>query len=134
SFSVGAKISFGDMGEYQPKSEYFVYECDEFDRNFLAFEPYISVITGVSWDHHEIFPTREDYQAAFKEFISQSKWTFIWREDADYLSVTSGNKVEVLDSANPKLNKLSLFGQYNRLDAWLAIQAVQEVTNKPAKQ
>ena len=56
SYSVGAKISFGDMGQYDKDSEYFAYEADEFDRNFLAFEPYMSLITGVSWDHHEIFP------------------------------------------------------------------------------
>src|SRR6185369_4930629 len=99
SFSVGAKISFGDMGAYAPKSEYFVYEADEFDRNFLAFEPFISVITGVSWDHHEIFPTREDYQQAFKEFISQSKLTFLWQEDADYLNQEASKDIVILDSS-----------------------------------
>ena len=30
SYSVGAKISFGDMGQYVDGSEYFVYEADEF--------------------------------------------------------------------------------------------------------
>jgi UDP-N-acetylmuramate--alanine ligase len=52
SYSVGAKISFGDMGQYNKISKYFVYECDEFDRNFLAFKPFLSVISGFSWDHH----------------------------------------------------------------------------------
>jgi UDP-N-acetylmuramate--alanine ligase len=84
SYSVGAKIGFGEMGEFDSKSEYFVYECDEFDRNFLAFEPHLSLITGVTWDHHEIFPTREDYQQAFKEFIEQSQQTLVWKDDADY--------------------------------------------------
>jgi UDP-N-acetylmuramate--alanine ligase len=60
SYSVGAKISFGDMGAFDPASKYFVYECDEFDRNFLAFHPYLSIISGVSYDHHEIFPTLEN--------------------------------------------------------------------------
>ncbi len=131
SFSVGAKLSFADMGAYEPKSEYFVYECDEFDRNFLAFEPYISLISGVSWDHHEIFPTREDYQQAFREFISQSKWTILWREDLDYLELEESTNYAVQDSSNKKIQKLTLPGQYNRLDAWLAIQAVHEVTNQP---
>ena len=36
SYSVGAKMSFGEMGEYAPQSEYFIYECDEYDRNFLS--------------------------------------------------------------------------------------------------
>jgi len=133
SYSVGAKISFGDMGEFEPKSEYFVYEADEFDRNFLAFEPYIGLITGVSWDHHEIFPTREDYQQAFKEFISQTKWTVLWQEDADYLKLETDTSLSTQDSADIRNTKydIRLPGLYNRLDAWLAIQAVHEVTNKP---
>ncbi len=131
SYSVGAKISFGEMGEYQPKSEFFVYECDEFDRNFLAFEPYISLITGVSWDHHEIYPTREDYQEAFREFISQSKWTVMWQEDFEYLKLSSDPSYAPQSSANKKIQKIELAGLYNRLDAWLAIQAVHEVTNVP---
>ncbi len=131
SYSVGAKISFGDMGEFDPKSEYFVYEADEFDRNFLAFEPYVSLITGVSWDHHEIFPTREDYQQAFKEFISQTELTYIWREDLEYLGLEESPSVSVQSSVNEKIDDIKLNGLYNRLDAWLAIQAVHEVTNKP---
>jgi len=131
SYSVGAKINFGDMGEYVTKSEYFVYECDEFDRNFLAFEPYISLISGVSWDHHEIFPAREDYQQAFREFISQSKWTILWQDDSDYLELTADSNYSVQDAANKQIKSITLPGLYNRLDAWLAIQAVHELTNQP---
>jgi len=134
SYSVGAKISFGDMGQYEPKSEYFVYEADEFDRNFLAFEPHISVISGVSWDHHEIFPTREDYQQAFKEFISQSKWTILWQDDADYLGMAIASDLSIQDTGQKDIRKINLAGAYNRLDAWLAIQAVSEVTNRPTKE
>ncbi len=124
SYSVGAKISFGDMGQYQAGSEYFIYEADEFDRNFLAFEPDTSVITGVSWDHHEIFPTREDYQEAFREFISQTNHTFTWQEDFEYLSLQNDKNVSVLDSIDERIQSIKLAGLYNRLDAWLAIQAV----------
>ncbi len=131
SYSVGAKISFGEMGQYQKASEYFVYECDEFDRNFLAFEPKISLITGVSWDHHEIFPTREDYQEAFKEFISQSAWTFLWQDDFEYLSLSNTIHISVLDAAEPENEGLTLAGKYNRQDAWLAIQALHEITSTP---
>jgi len=131
SYSVGAKISFGDMGQYQDGSQYFIYECDEFDRNFLAFEPHLSLITGVSWDHHEIFPTREDYQQAFKEFISQSTKTILWQEDFDYLNLQPNSSLLVQNSANPHIHNLKLAGLYNRLDAWLAIQAVHKLTKEP---
>jgi UDP-N-acetylmuramate--alanine ligase len=131
SYSVGAKISFGDMGQYAEGSEYFVYEADEFDRNFLAFEPYISLITGVSWDHHEIFPTREDYQDAFREFIEQSAHAFVWQEDNDYLQLADSRYLTCLVSNNPAIDEVQLKGLYNRLDAWLALQAVGKATGTP---
>lgn len=133
SYLLPAKTSFADMGEFDPKSTYFVYEADEFDRNFLAFEPAVSLITGVSWDHHEIFPTREDYQAAFREFISQSGHTFIWQEDADYLELENGAATTVLGSDNPHISAIKLLGKYNRLDAWLAVQAVHRATKTPVE-
>src|SRR6185312_14498669 len=134
SYLLPAKTSFAEMGEFNPKSEYFIYEADEFDRNFLSYEPAISLITGVSWDHHELFPTREDYQAAFREFIDQSQRTYIWQEDVDYLGLEVATDVHVLNSASPKIESLKLLGKYNRLDAWLAIQAVHSVTGKPVEQ
>jgi UDP-N-acetylmuramate--alanine ligase len=131
SYSVGAKINFGPMGQFTEGGKYFVYECDEFARNFLAFEPALSLITGVSWDHHEVFPTREDYQAAFTEFIGQSAHSLLWQEDADYLQLPPGGSQTVLDSAEPNIDSLTLAGRYNRLDAWLVVQAVYRLTHEP---
>lgn len=131
SYSVGAKISFGDMGHFDEDSEYFVYEADEFDRNFLSFEPHLSLITGVTWDHHEIFPTREDYQEAFKEFISQSGQTYLWEEDFTYLGLHNEPNVHTLDSAEEKLNMLTIPGKYSRLDAWLVIEGIHALTHEP---
>ena len=121
-YNVGAKISYGDMGEFAPGAQYFVYECDEFDRNFLHFKPYISILSGVSWDHHEIFPTRESYQQAFRDFIAQSEQTILWQEDATYLGV--GNGLLVLQDEPPGL---SLAGEFNRRDAWLAMRTAQQL-------
>ncbi|SRR6266568_462936 len=134
SYSVGAKLSYGDMGQFAEGSEYFVYEADEFDRNFLAFEPFLSIITGVSWDHHEIFPTREDYQQAFREFVSQSAHTILWQEDIDYLQLEPVPNLLAQSSDNPNIRAIKLKGLYNRLDAWLAIQAVHRMTQAPVAQ
>ena len=132
SYLLPAKVSFGDMGEYDPASKYFVYEADEFDRNFLAYEPTISLITGVSWDHHEIFPTREDYQMAFRDFINQSTTTLLWQDDAEYLQLDGTiDSLDVQDPGNPHITQLTLKGFYNRLDAWLAIQAVHKACGAP---
>ena len=134
SYILPAKTSFAEMGHFDPASKLFIYECDEFDRNFLAYQPHLSLITGVSWDHHEIFPTREDYQEAFKEFISQSDRTILWQEDYDYLGMTSTSKLDVLESDHPTVEEVTLAGRYTRLDAWLVIQGVHELTKTPLKE
>lgn len=128
SYSVGAKLSFGDMGHFDDKAKYFVYEADEFDRNFLAFEPAASLITGVSWDHHEIFPTRDDYRAAFCDFIGQSRHIFLWRDDADYLELEPADNRSILTPEDDR-ELISLKGFYNRLDARLAVEAVAWLTD-----
>jgi UDP-N-acetylmuramate--alanine ligase len=134
SYSLGAKISFGDMGTYHPNSQYFVYECDEFDRNFLAFHPYLSIIAGVAYDHHEIFPTLHDYQNAFRDFVAQSKEVVIWHDDYSKLNFPKEKKFMVTNYDDPLISQIQLPGLYNRRDGWLACKAVQEVTNKPIEQ
>jgi UDP-N-acetylmuramate--alanine ligase len=129
SYLLAAKVDFAEVAEYNPKAKYFIYEADEFDRNFLNFEPKISLITGVSWDHHEIFPTREDYQQAFVEFISQSGHTFIWQEDQEYLNAQPASNISILSSQETAIQEIKLFGQYNRLDAYLAVSAAKRITN-----
>jgi UDP-N-acetylmuramate--alanine ligase len=132
SFSVGAKISFGEMGQYEEDSEYFVYEADEFDRNFLAFHPYIALITGIDWDHPDIYPTREEYNAAFREFLGQSDQAILWHQDVNRLGITPTGKQLVLDQDDAAIDKsLHLPGIVNRQNAWEVAHVVQQLTGKP---
>ncbi len=130
SYSIGARVSFGPMGEYTPGSEYFIYECDEFDRNFLAFHPYASAITGIAWDHHEIFPTRENYYDAFRTFINQSQHTLAWNRDLTALGLEAGSHIRSLDPAEPAIKTIQQYGVFNREDAWLAIQTIAFCTGQ----
>lgn len=132
SYSVGAKIPFGDMGQYQESSEYFVYECDEFDRNFLAFHPALSLITGVTWDHHEVYPTREDYRQAFRDFIGQSSHTILWKDDFERLKLDTSEGLTALDGDPDQEELVGIAGYYNRMDAWLAANGVAKLTGKAA--
>lgn len=137
SYSVGAKISFGEMGEYDQASKYFVYEADEFDRNFLSFRPHMALIAGIDWDHPDIYPTREEYNQAFREFLEQSDQATIWNDDADTLGLedisSSAAPVYVsLNKDNPAISEqLTLPGLVNRQDAWLVANAVHRLTKKP---
>lgn len=127
SYSVGAKISFGEMGHFHPASEYFIYECDEYDRNFLAFTPYLSLITGIAYDHHDIFPTEKSYKDAFVEFLGKSEWKILWSDDQEKLDLKPSKNLYGLHSIMPSI---TLPGKVNKADATLAVQGISEITGK----
>lgn len=132
SYILPAKSSFADMGAYDPAARYFVYECDEFDRNFLSYTPALSLITGIDWDHPDIYPTREDYNAAFREFLEQSGQSVLWQADAKRLDLEPGDNQTILDEADPLINSsFALPGLVNRQNAWLVSQALQSFTTLP---
>ncbi len=136
SYSVGAKISFGEMGAYDPSAKYFVYEADEFDRNFLSFRPHMALIAGIDWDHPDIYPTREEYNQAFREFLEQSDQATIWSHDADLLGLedtTSSTSPAfiALSKDDPAISQLTLPGIVNRQDAWVVANAVHHLMKCP---
>lgn len=131
SYSVGAKISFGDMGNYSEESQYFVYECDEYDRNFLSFSPYFSLVTGIAHDHHDIYPTEQEYMSAFREFLGQSYQKILWEEDKNRLELSLDENTYII---NEIIDELSLPGKVNRLDASLAVEAVHRITGTPSNE
>ena len=131
-YILPAKSGFADMGAYDANAEYFVYECDEFDRNFLSYEPYLSLITGIDWDHPDIYPTRDDYNAAFCEFLEQSQQSVLWQADADRLSLEPSDTQAVLDEADPTIGtSLTLPGLVNRQNAWLVANSLQQIIGIP---
>jgi UDP-N-acetylmuramate--alanine ligase len=132
SYAVGAKLGFGDMGEFDPKSEYFIYEADEFDRNFLAFYPYVSLITGIDWDHPDIYPTQSEYNQAFIAFLKQSERAVLWQADVTKLDLKPTDNHVVLDEQASGIDQqLTLPGHVNRLDAWIVAHAVHDLTKRP---
>ena len=134
SYSVGAKLSFGEMGQYQEGSQYFVYEADEYDRNFLAFHPYMGLISGIDWDHPDIYPTREEYYKAFRQFIAQSEHAALWQGDVKRLGQQPTDHQMVLQENNPKIDQIKLTGQVNRQNAWLVANGLWPILNKPVEE
>jgi len=132
SWSVGGKISFGDIGHFEPHGQYFIYEADEFDRNFLSFYPHISLIAGIDWDHPDIYPTRESYLDAFREFLDQSQRAVLWHTDAEALGLDQNDKYLILDDKAPDIDRrVTLAGHVNRLDAWLVVKALAQLPQFP---
>ena len=62
--NLGANASAGS-------GRLFVIEADEYDYMFLGLSPYIALVTNVEHDHPDLFPTPEDFQAAFCQFVDR---------------------------------------------------------------
>ena len=129
SYLLPAKTSFADLGAYVEGSEYFVYECDEYDRNFLSFQPTLSLITGVDWDHQDVFPTRDDYEQTFRQFVEQSNETYLWAADAERLNMSASDNMHVLSYENYG-EAMTLPGFVNRQDGALVVQAIAGLLHK----
>lgn len=124
SYSVGTTLSFGPSGHFDPKSEYFIYECDEFDKNFLHFHPYLSIITSLDYDHPDTFHSEDDYRRAFTQFIRQSDWTIMWHQDAtDLGEIEKSWLLTDSDVANVRLA-----GVHNRKNASLVMKALEKLS------
>jgi UDP-N-acetylmuramate--alanine ligase len=122
SYSLGSTINFGPSGKFAPDSEYFVYECDEFDKNFLHFNPYLSLITSVDYDHPDTYPTEEEYKSAFRQFVHQSQRAILWQHDANYMKTRDPSTWCL--QPDEELN-LELAGAHNRRNGTLVLKALE---------
>lgn len=122
SYSVGSTLSFGPSGRFDPESEYFVYECDEFDRNFLHFSPYLSLITSIDYDHPDTYPTENDYMNAFRTFMDQSQKTIMWQKDGQLVDATANDGWILQDD---EVASLKIPGAHNRQNATLVLKAIE---------
>lgn len=104
AYIVGTTLGFAPSGSYKEGDQYFVYEADEYDRNFLKYRPWLAVISAVSYDHPDIYPTKEDYAAAFGQFEAQSE--------------------RVVEESSFGADGFELAGEVRRKDAALAAEAI----------
>ena len=107
SYIVGTTLGFAPSGMYHENDQFFVYEADEYDRNFLKYHPWLALLTAVSYDHPDIYPTREDYTAAFEQFKNQSEI--------------------VIQTPTIQLDNFKLAGEARRHDAALAYEAIRKM-------
>ena len=123
SWSIGTTLNFGEAGFFDPKSEYFIYEADEFDRNFLHFSPFVSLITSIDYDHTDIYKTPEEYLEAFIEFSGQSEFTMSWKDQHGEIFKDIHNKV-LLSEAD---TEITLPGEHNKRNAELVIETLDYI-------
>lgn len=126
SYAVGTTLSYGPSGQFDADSEYFVYECDEFDRNMLHFDPELTLITSLDHDHVDTYPTADDYRQAFVEFLEKSTYSILWEKDLHYLKTDPKADLEAYDELKD-LSHLTLAGDHVRHNAFLVERTLQRL-------
>jgi len=103
-YMVGAQLSgFDTMVHLTKNNKYIVLEGDEYlsspiDRRpkFHLYKPHIALISGIAWDHINVFPTFDNYLEQFKIFVDSiiNNGVVIYNKDDVYV------KKVVEESAN----------------------------------
>ncbi len=78
-YMVGAQLEgFETMVHLTHENDFIVLEGDEYlsspiDRRpkFHLYQPNIALLSGIAWDHINVFPTIENYVAQFEIFVNQ---------------------------------------------------------------
>jgi len=149
-YLVGAKLEGFDQSVDITDASLIICEADEYPASIIEKRPkfhflfpHIAVITGIAWDHINVFPTFENYLEQFEIFIQkiETGGYLIYNESDDVLnklvnenrradinyypytvpqhSITSGTTTLTIEG-NQK--ELKVFGNHNLLNlnaAWL---------------
>ncbi|HLO91818.1 MAG TPA: Mur ligase family protein [Lentimicrobium sp.] len=107
-FMVGAQLEgFDVMVKLTKDAKYMVFEGDEYltsamDKRpkFHLYKPDIAVISGIAWDHINVFPTFEMYKDQFRIFaeLVPDNGTIIYCSDDE-------NVVDIVSNLNTKADK-----------------------------
>lgn len=93
SLICGAPLRDLGMNAYAGRDRTLVIEADEYDRTFLALRPEVAVVTNVDFDHVDIFPTKADYDGAFRQFATQVSTLVACADDPGSRSLQSARTV-----------------------------------------
>jgi UDP-N-acetylmuramate: L-alanyl-gamma-D-glutamyl-meso-diaminopimelate ligase len=76
-FMVGGWLKNFDNNHQVPEGDYFVTEGDEYDSaffdkgpKFLHYRPDASILTGIEFDHADIFEDLDQIKTAFRKYVS----------------------------------------------------------------
>jgi UDP-N-acetylmuramate: L-alanyl-gamma-D-glutamyl-meso-diaminopimelate ligase len=93
-YMVGAKVKGFDTSVKLSDAPVIVLEGDEYlasaierEPKFMFYKPNVALISGVAWDHINVFPEYDDYVEQYKKFAySMEEWGFLtWFQDDEEL-------------------------------------------------
>ena len=114
-YMVGAQLEgFDVMVRLSEESEFMIMEGDEYlsstlDKRpkFLLYQPNIALLSGIAWDHINVFPTFENYTEQFQLFVDSitAGGVIVYnQEDTEVLKVVnkSQNPIRKLPYKTPE--------------------------------
>ena len=139
-YMVGAQIEgFERMVRLSDTAKYAVFEGDEYltspldlRSKFLWYHPHVAILTGIAWDHINVFPTFPEYVETFRKFVHtiEPKGSFIYYQGDENLRLLA----EELKIQNSKLSiipydayegkvAMQVFGRHNMQNLQAAMLA-----------
>ena len=95
-YMVGAKVKgFETSVKITEGAPIIVLEGDEYlaspilrEPKFMFYKPHVALISGVAWDHVNVFPDYDEYVEQFKKFAySVEEWGFLtWFQEDEELN------------------------------------------------
>ncbi|MCT4600226.1 MAG: Mur ligase family protein [Marinifilaceae bacterium] len=116
-YMVGADLDgFDTMVRLSEDAKYVVLEGDEYLSSpidlrpkFHLYNPNIAVITGIAWDHINVFPTFDNYLSQFEKFsnmISESGSLIYYREDENLRKIASNLRSDIKSIGYVEFNSI----------------------------
>lgn len=123
---LGAHVpAWGENGRYGT-GEWAVIEADEFNDNFLHYEPSIIILNNIEFDHPDYFKNESDVFESFKKFVQKLKQNKVLIANIDDGGVRK--LLDDVDTTDLKVIKyrssdwddglvLKVLGEHNKLNA-----------------
>lgn len=68
---VGSRVMQFEGNALLGGGDIFIFEADEYQNKFQYYFPFAVVLTSVDWDHPDFYPTPQEYNAAFINFMKR---------------------------------------------------------------
>ena len=140
-YMVGAQIKgFERMVRLSDTAKYAVFEGDEYltspldlRSKFLWYHPHVAILTGIAWDHINVFPTFPEYVDTFRKFVDgiEKNGTFIYyKHDSNLCEIASHARTDIQQlpyEAYQGNVDMKIFGKHNMENLQAAALACQQI-------
>ena len=144
-YMVGAQIEgFERMVRLSDTAKYAVFEGDEYltspldlRSKFLWYHPHVAILTGIAWDHINVFPTFDGYVDTFRKFVDgiEENGSFIYyKHDSNLCEIASHARTDIKQFPYEAYQgdvRMRIFGRHNMENLQAAALACEQIGVKP---